>query len=180
MERNWHPVHNAVDAISMAVHRYTSLRPPRTHPHQQNKVFEFALQGAITVTLVTANYGRAPETPKYLYKILPSSAPPPTPLPSALPLSPLDSTDGYIHLSTAAQTPATANRFFANETTLYILKVEYTRVAADVKWEEAGSGIFAHLYNGGKLGIHEIVDVKQWEKGDQDWKTSLDGVAWLE
>jgi uncharacterized protein (DUF952 family) len=120
------------------------------------------------------------ETPQYLYKILPSSAQPPTPLLSALPLSPLDAADGYIHLSTATQMPATANRFFANEATLYILKVEYTRVAADIKWEEAKSGIFAHLYNGGKLGIDEIVDVKQWEKGDQDWKTLLDGVAWLE
>ena len=120
------------------------------------------------------------EAPKYLYKIVPSSAPPPTPLPTALPLSPLDAVDGYIHLSTATQTPATANRFFASEDTLYILKIEYARVAADIKWEEASSGIFAHLYNGGKLGIDEVVDVKQWEKGGGDWKTLLGDSGWLE
>jgi len=39
--------------------------------------------------------------PKYIYKILPLA--PPEPFPAALPLSPLDAKDGFVHLSTAEQ-----------------------------------------------------------------------------
>jgi len=122
----------------------------------------------------------AEEKPLYLYKILPSASPPPDPLPAALPLSPLDASDGYIHLSTAEQTPATASRFFAGESTLYILKIEYVRVEPDIKWEEASSGIFAHLYNGGKLGIEQVVATKEFQKGEGEWKTVLGSDPWLE
>lgn len=44
----------------------------------------------------------APEVlPKYVYKIL--DAEPASPIPEALPLSELDTADGFIHLSTASQ-----------------------------------------------------------------------------
>ncbi len=69
--------------------------------------------------------------PTYLYKIL--DFPPPDPLSAELPLSPLDAKDGFIHLSTAAQTPATASRFFTDYDTLHILRIPLKRL-------EEGSG----------------------------------------
>lgn len=39
--------------------------------------------------------------PKYVYKIVPTA--PPEPLPAEYPLSELDQTDGFVHMSTAEQ-----------------------------------------------------------------------------
>ncbi|KAF2647884.1 hypothetical protein K491DRAFT_784453 [Lophiostoma macrostomum CBS 122681] len=85
------------------------------------------------------------DLPKSLYKILPTA--PPTPLPTTLPLSALDATDGYIHLSTSVQFASTAAKFFGDATELYLLRIPYDKLAAgvdsdgtegkgEVKWEE--------------------------------------------
>ncbi|KAF8294797.1 hypothetical protein DL93DRAFT_2029182, partial [Clavulina sp. PMI_390] len=105
--------------------------------------------------------------PKYLYKIIPSNAAPPYPLPVALRLSALDAKDGFIHLSTSIQVPATAGRFFGLEDILYLARIEYANVKPEIRWEVAGSsgGVFAHLYNGGRLGSGEIESVKRFERG---------------
>ncbi|KAF2004001.1 hypothetical protein P154DRAFT_64323 [Amniculicola lignicola CBS 123094] len=89
--------------------------------------------------------------PTYLYKILPIA--PPTPLPSTLPLSELDSNDGYIHLSTSTQTSSTASKYFSSFSTLWLLRLKLCVLEegeGEVKWEEVGRGCFAHLYGGGR------------------------------
>ncbi|KAI8931347.1 hypothetical protein NX059_011686 [Plenodomus lindquistii] len=121
--------------------------------------------------------------PTYLYKILPSA--PPSPLPARLPLSDLDRNDGYIHLSTSEQVPGTADRFFGSVSELWLLKIRYEVLAAgtdgdgavkagnqaEVRWEEAGHGCFAHLY-GADLGSGNVESVDRVEKRGS-WAESL-------
>ena len=87
--------------------------------------------------------------PAYIYKILPSA--PPSPLPPVLPLSALDAQDGFIHLSTASQTPLTASLFFTAARTLWLLKIDTRRTleAGGVyRWVEGMPGC-PHLYAAG-------------------------------
>lgn len=135
----------------------------------------------------------------FVYKIVPSSSPPPSPLPCTLPPSNLDKEHGFIHLSTARQIPGTLRLVFKDETRVYLLKVDYKKVEKDVKWEEgscvpgATGGIcnymlllrqlfsckvtkgtlFPHLYNDLRIGKNEIVSVVEWERDSEDW----DGVV---
>lgn len=114
--------------------------------------------------------------PTYIYKILPSA--PPSPLPQILPLSDLDANDGFIHLSTASQTPATCGRFFADATELWLLKIKLQTLengTGEVRWEAAGSGVFAHLY-GGKFGAEEVEESIKFERGAKSWEEALEGV----
>ena len=115
--------------------------------------------------------------PTYVYKILPE--PPPSPLPDALPLSPLDAKDGFIHLSTAEQVPKTAGRFFSNKCTLCLLKIPLKQIEQYVKWEEGESGCFAHVYDHG-LGRSEVMGLKSFEKGKgEDWDAIMSKEQWL-
>jgi uncharacterized protein (DUF952 family) len=72
--------------------------------------------------------------PTYIYKLV--SPPLPDPLPETLPLSELDSTSGFMHFSTAHQVPRTLKRFFAEEPRVYVLRIDYSVVEKDIKWEE--------------------------------------------
>ena len=121
----------------------------------------------------------APPTPapKYVYKILPEA--PPDPLPASLPLSALDTQDGFIHLSTAPQTSVTAGRFFSTSENLWLLKIPLKGIESNVKWEEVKSGCFPHLYGSG-LGRMEVEDMKAFAKGKGDeWTTILEKDGWL-
>jgi len=121
------------------------------------------------------------ETPQYLYKIFSGEVPPSVPIPLELPLSPLDAKDGFVHLSTAKQTPITAAQFFAGESSIVIGKIPLNRLNADhVKWEVEGSPGCAHLYNGPKLGRAELVEIMKFERGDMDWRNVLADNQWLE
>ncbi|TFK43391.1 hypothetical protein BDQ12DRAFT_674905 [Crucibulum laeve] len=127
--------------------------------------------------------------PTYVYKLVPSSAPPPTPLPERLPLSFLDSSSGFIHLSTAPQVPGTLKYFFADDSSVYILRVNYKAIESDIRWEDpkaevcgqrGDEGMFPHLYNGGRLGNNEIDSIQHWEKDNAGWDTALQKAAsWL-
>ncbi|KAF2201163.1 hypothetical protein GQ43DRAFT_372101 [Delitschia confertaspora ATCC 74209] len=121
--------------------------------------------------------------PTHLYKILPSA--PPSPLPERLPLSDLDKNDGYIHLSTADQVASTADKWFANFETLWLLKIrleDITKIRgfggvpggnAEIKWEEVGRGCFAHLY-GGDLGASNVAEVLEIKRvGEQRWEAII-------
>lgn len=80
--------------------------------------------------------------PAYIYKIVPISTPVTSPIPDRLPLSVLDESDGFIHLSTAVQVPATAGRFFVQETSLQILRLTYDKVENKIRWEDSkGTGM---------------------------------------
>ncbi|KIM46032.1 hypothetical protein M413DRAFT_441097 [Hebeloma cylindrosporum] len=118
-------------------------------------------------------------TPTYIYKIVPASAVPPSPLPDALPVSQLDSSDGFIHLSTAGQVPGTLKQFFSDEDSVCILRIPYATVEKDVKWEnDKGKGgvgeenVFPHLYNGLRLGNAEIETIAEW-KWNHGWDAAI-------
>ena len=73
--------------------------------------------------------------PRYIYKIIPSSASVHEPLPERLPVSELDQSSGFIHLSMANQLLNTLKWFFKDEPLVYILRIEYDRVVQDIRWE---------------------------------------------
>lgn len=80
-------------------------------------------------------------TPTYIYKIVPCTIPIPDPLPEALPVSELDTSSGFIHMSTAHQVPGTLKRFFQDHERVYILRIKYQDVEHLVKWEDSkGAG----------------------------------------
>ena len=115
--------------------------------------------------------------PEYIYKILPEA--PPNPLPDSLPLSALDAQDGFIHLSTAAQTPATAGRFFSTSEKLWVLKIPLKQIESNVRWEENQVGCFPHLY-GANLGDREIESTKAFTRGEgHTWTLILEEDDWL-
>lgn len=56
-------------------------------------------------------------------------------MPGELPLSELDETSGFIHLSTALQVPGTLTHFFGNDEKMYILKIGFELVKDKIRWE---------------------------------------------
>ena len=119
--------------------------------------------------------------PTYIYKLIPSTAAPPDPLPEKLPVSDLDTRSGFVHLSTSVQVPNTLKYFFGDEPRVYVLRVSYDRVEKDIKWEDpkaeacgprGGEGMFPHLYNGLKLGKDEVESVAVWEN-EGGWDVAL-------
>ncbi|KAJ7047499.1 hypothetical protein C8F04DRAFT_1059075 [Mycena alexandri] len=120
--------------------------------------------------------------PTYVFKLVPSSSPVPAPLPEVLPLSELDASSGFIHLSTATQIPGTLKHFFAEHDKVYVLRIEYALHKDNIKWEdpkaevcgERGSeGFFPHLYNGGRLGSSEVESVAVWHRNSGNWDEAL-------
>lgn len=104
----------------------------------------------------------------YLYKILDSK--PETPLPQTLPATQLDTADGFIHLSTASQTPTTADLFFASYPTLWILKLRSKDLDGETRFPPELGGGCAHVYHSvdglGKTNVEDVIEVKkgQYEK----------------
>jgi uncharacterized protein (DUF952 family) len=127
--------------------------------------------------------------PTYIYKLISSTAALPDPLPDRLPVSDLDQTSGFIHLSTARQVPKTLNFFYKNDVKVYVLRIPYDPVEKNIKWEDpkaevcgprGGEGMFPHLYNELKLGKDEVESVQCWEKGPDGWDSALQSAeAWL-
>jgi len=124
-------------------------------------------------------------TPTYVYKIVPTSAGIPNPIPDALPVSDLDKSDGFIHLSTSLQVPGTLKRFFADHERVYILRITYKDVESNIKWEDSKGtapgevgeeNMFPHLYNGLRLGNAEIESVVAWEQ-ESSWDATIGKAA---
>lgn len=79
-------------------------------------------------------------------------------------------------MSTASQVPGTCSRFFADATSVWLLRVPVERVAHGLKWEAAGSGgVFAHLYGVG-LGSEEVVGRREVRRGEGWDKVDWEGV----
>lgn len=58
-----------------------------------------------------------------------------------------DLRDGFIHLSTAAQTPGTLAKHFAGRGGLIIAAVDSAKLGAALKWDVSrGGALFPHLY----------------------------------
>ncbi|PHH75421.1 hypothetical protein CDD82_4454 [Ophiocordyceps australis] len=110
---------------------------------------------------------------KFAFKIV--SNPPPDPLPEIYPKSELDQSDGFVHLSTAIQVPLTADRFFAAYQTLWVLKLDFGKIADLVKWEDS----FPHLYN--DFGAQHIVTTHKVDRAHgQTWHETMQSASWLE
>ena len=111
--------------------------------------------------------------PQYLYKILDEA--PPQPLPDTLALSDLDKHDGFIHLSTAEQTPQTASLFFNSHTQLWILKLNAKAIDGRIDYStDPKAGVengCAHVHESQfGLGRSNIVEVLKAERSDdQPW-----------
>ena len=59
----------------------------------------------------------------------------------------IDLTDGYMHLSTAAQAKETARLHFSGQADLVLLRIDATALGAALKWEPSRGGqLFPHLY----------------------------------
>ena len=59
----------------------------------------------------------------------------------------IDLTDGYIHLSTAAQAEETAARHFAGQDNLVLVAFDPLEFSDTLKWEPSrGGALFPHIY----------------------------------
>lgn len=103
--------------------------------------------------------------PTFWYKIL--SSPPPTPLPRTLPLSALDASDGFIHLSTAAQIPITAGLFFANAERIWVLKLRREKIDGRVEYPPELGEACPHIHDSkeglGSGNVERVVELKRGE-----------------
>jgi uncharacterized protein (DUF952 family) len=73
-------------------------------------------------------------------------------------------TQGFIHCSTPAQAVQTANSFFRGQTDLVLLRIDTSRLQAEVKFEPAAhalsrkqADLYPHLY--GPLNIDAVTQV---------------------
>jgi len=125
--------------------------------------------------------------PKYIYKILPSSPLPPSPLPISLPVSDLDKRDNFVHLSTSSQILGTLRNFFSKDSHVHILRIPYERVSKYIIWEDAKGkqpdepggcwdiegkmGYFPHVHgNGLRIGREEVDEVGVWKRRVEGWQ----------
>lgn len=74
--------------------------------------------------------------PTFIYKLVPSSSPVPGSLPERLPVSDIDQSSGFVHLSTASQVPGTLKFFFKDDPKVYVLRIKYDNVEANIRWED--------------------------------------------
>ncbi|KAI1850731.1 hypothetical protein JX265_004442 [Neoarthrinium moseri] len=103
----------------------------------------------------------------YVYKIIPTA--PPSPIPDEYPLSDLDKTDGFVHLSIASQIPTTAGLFFQSASSLWVLKLRFT--FADKVTYENGEEC-PHLH--GNFGAADVEDAKEFTRGEgEKWEDAF-------
>ncbi len=73
--------------------------------------------------------------------------------------APIDLTDGYIHISTAAQVAETASKHFAAESDLVLVALNADALGPALRWEPSrGGALFPHLYRA--LTLSDVV----WDK----------------
>jgi uncharacterized protein (DUF952 family) len=59
----------------------------------------------------------------------------------------VDRADGFIHLSTAEQSPETAAKWFADRDDLTLVAVDAAALGPELRWEASrGGALFPHLY----------------------------------
>jgi uncharacterized protein (DUF952 family) len=91
--------------------------------------------------------------------------------------SPDDIRDGFIHLSSKLQLPATLRRHFRGETDLVLIAFEEEKLGFGLKWETSRDGdLFPHLY--GNLPISEMLWQRSLEIGADG--VPLIPAEWLE
>lgn len=61
--------------------------------------------------------------------------------------APIDLTDGYVHMSTAAQVDETARRYFADQPEVHVVAVDLDALGDKLRWDPSrGGDLFPHLY----------------------------------
>jgi len=123
-------------------------------------------------------------TPKFVYKIYPTTFKIPIPHASdyTFPEDSLDQSSGYFHMSSKDQLLSTLRFFFSSDETVQILKIDYAKLGAakTVKWELGDDGnAYPHLYS--LLGGEFVVQVKLVDKGT-GWTETTDKLVeegWL-
>jgi uncharacterized protein (DUF952 family) len=61
--------------------------------------------------------------------------------------APIDLADGYIHMSTADQVTETADKHFAGQDGLVVVRVDLAALGGLVRWEPSrGGALFPHIY----------------------------------
>ena len=61
--------------------------------------------------------------------------------------APIDLADGYIHLSSADQVTETADKHFAGQPDLFVIRVDLVALGDAVQWEPSrGGALFPHVY----------------------------------
>jgi glutathione S-transferase len=71
---------------------------------------------------------------------------------------------GFVHCSTAAQLEDVANRFYRDVDALLVLRLDTSRLDADVRFEPPAPGsseLFPHVY--GPIPVAAVVDVRSWK-----------------
>lgn len=77
--------------------------------------------------------------------------------------SPVDVTDGYIHLSCGSQVAATLDRHFGGVEDLMLVAVDLSLLGDSLRWEPARGGeLFPHIY--GPLPVAAVVTVGAVER----------------
>ena len=106
-----------------------------------------------------------------------------------LPRTPLDDSDGFVHLSTASQVPYVLSKFYSSATPstekVLLFKLDYAKLAdgEDLRWEPAGKdgSVFAHVY-GGDVKWKHVLGWLEVERGSEGWNNVLSGMVeegWL-
>lgn len=135
--------------------------------------------------------------PNYIYKLVPAASPVPlqhSDLPEHLPVSDIDRSSGFIHMSTSVQVPGTLKFFFKDDPLVYVLRIRYDDLDDKIRWEDpkaevcgprGGEGMFPHIYNGLQLGKAEIERVEIMENlslsGQGGWDAAIEkaNADWL-
>jgi uncharacterized protein (DUF952 family) len=72
-----------------------------------------------------------------------------------------DLRDGYIHLSTPEQAPATAAKWFADVEGLMEIHIDARTLGDELKWEASRGGqLFPHYYS--VLNLHHVVTARPY------------------
>jgi uncharacterized protein (DUF952 family) len=106
----------------------------------------------------------------FYYKIFEAAVP--EPLPETLPTTALDAHDGFIHLSTAAQTPITADLFFGQFTKLWILKLRTKDLDGQIRFPADLPGcphVHGTRHGLGKRNVEAVIVVDRG--GHDSWKS---------
>ncbi len=86
--------------------------------------------------------------PDFVYKIATDAAFAPARATGVFAGMPVDTKDGYMHFSTAAQLADTLRLHFAGQSGLVLLAVRTADLGDDLIWEPSRGGqLFPHLYN---------------------------------
>jgi uncharacterized protein (DUF952 family) len=77
-------------------------------------------------------------------------------------------TDGFIHCSELRQVVTVANRFYAGQSGLVLLKIAVDRLQPELRYEAADGDEFPHLY--GALNLDAVVGVINFEPSSEGFK----------